>query len=810
MKNMILECSLKPFNDEKTVNDVCRSLLEQWKPLIKDAETISVMLWTADGSEILDYTGDMGKSFEWCKYIGSANPGKVPWDREEMHMASKNALYCENPRDFTYRGLKDLIKAVKDEGVAMFPGKKILVGETFDIGPEFAVSEFKYKRHREICKGDFNVGGDKMFIDSGAVLDGDNYPYAAYPDGIPDGLDFGVFLGAQSQIFLKDMGFDFIWLSNGVGFSATPWSSTGDVFDGKQFYPEKLGEIRDTVRRFWKSFRSKCDYPVMVRGTNYGAGIDYACDGVPLYELYHSGFDFLPAPNSPWAALDYDFGLELMGHMSRIADVLDKSYLFRFYIHDPWWPNSPWNVRYERCPHDIYMPMACARIDENGVCTPPDHFSILSIDNVHGESPESCTYEPLPHLKRAFEHAPDAPSPIVWVYPVREYTTSHSKDELCEMYAGDWFVRDAINNGFPVSGVVTTDNFLKHNTDIYAESVLLCPVPKADGEFEKRIVKYALDGGKVLFYGSVKNAGNRFKKLVNVTTSEKGVSGMLETDFRNFDIFADGKYPDKLRYEPELNGGELTEILLDKNSDVKQVYGADGHCLATLGNNFAWTRAALCDTYTGDKLLAPYKESQTALSAVIARKLLGKLGTLIDFAKLSADFKSPVIMMHRHDNALYFSNYCSSMNVDVFLSLPDGAPILTTSEAVLESGKAKYRFGRAESKECRVFVKQNSGVVCCNIHHSDNVNLYGHLTVTGLENATLTYYATEYCKDHVYFAGNAAPFEYYGRTKVNFTRDGYKYTVHDFTGMLEIFTPDKRADKKTLEFFDSRDWMYKQ
>ena len=42
---------------------------------------------------------------------------------------------------------------IKEEGKNAFPGSTIRVGATFDIGPEFAISDFKYRRHNEICSG---------------------------------------------------------------------------------------------------------------------------------------------------------------------------------------------------------------------------------------------------------------------------------------------------------------------------------------------------------------------------------------------------------------------------------------------------------------------------------------------------------------------------------------------------------------------------------------------------------------------------------------------------------------------------------
>ncbi|MGI5878904.1 MAG: hypothetical protein ACOX7W_09880 [Christensenellales bacterium] len=73
-----------------------------------------------------------------------------------------------------------------------------------------------------------------------------------------------------------------------------------------------------------------------------GVGIEIATDGISFKDLYGGGFNFQPPPNSPWAALNGDFGLKLTGYMSRIAELPPgEGYPFRFYSHDPWWMNSP-------------------------------------------------------------------------------------------------------------------------------------------------------------------------------------------------------------------------------------------------------------------------------------------------------------------------------------------------------------------------------------------------------------------------------------------------------------------------------------
>ncbi|MBQ3014846.1 MAG: hypothetical protein IJD75_06920, partial [Clostridia bacterium] len=367
-ENITLEMSVKPFKqtDEPYVRNICAKVFDQWRPLLKGRKTVSVMLWVGDGSEILDYTGNMEETFEWCRFFGTANlPYLADGEPLETSLHTKKQDYIKNAPKMTYRFLKTVVTVLKEEGKKAFPEATIRVGETFDIGPEFALSDFKYNRHTEICTQ--TSGVDKLgFIDVTSVLKGDDRPYAAYPDGIPDGTPFGTFFGKQSQRFLSDMGFDYLWLSNGLGFSSDPWKITGKIFDGEKYYPEKLEITKKKVFDFWKLFRKECAFPLETRGTNNSVGIDYASDGVPLNDIYSANLDITAPPNSPWAALNDNYGLEVMGHMTRICELPSKKFPFRYYIHDPWWINSPWYDRYDGSPCDIYLPMAISRINAEG------------------------------------------------------------------------------------------------------------------------------------------------------------------------------------------------------------------------------------------------------------------------------------------------------------------------------------------------------------------------------------------------------------------------------------------------------------
>ncbi len=658
-----LELSLKPFKqlNEEYIRSICAEIYQQWYALLKNRKEISFLLWTADGSEILDYAGCMETAFEWCYFIGQASlPLADEGDRIDRSLGERKRLYMENPPAVKYRDLRRIIQILKEEGKRRFPDAIITVGETFDIGPEFAVSDFKYNRHPEICTGQILNG--RGMVDATSLLHGDSRSYAAYPNGIPEGTPFALFFGKQANVFLADMGFDYLWLSNGLGFSDNPWNMDGKVYDGQQFHPERLAETRKSVFDFWKMFRKGCpDYPIQTRGTNNSVGIDYATDGVPLYDIYKGHFQIQPPPNSPWAALNDNFGLELMGHMTRICELPGDQFLFRFYVHDPWWNNSPWYDRYGSQPHDIYLPMAVSRIDGQGNVQSAGMLNILSIDNSFGNMPDCCANEPIPHLLKAEKHSPDEPAPFVWVYPMREYTTTDDPLWLEEMYFGDRFVCDSINAGFPLNCVVSSDNFLKNGPETFRKSILISPVPIHDNLSDK-LKQMRSHGIPVICYGS-------------------GAKKHLVPDGC---LFAD----------------------------------------------------------TGDK--------NSLLSAVAA------LDYKIEHI-CSKGTKVPTMTIAKHENGFWFSVYNTNTTTRTKLKFPLGAPILLGGETCLTDGYSTYHFSRSEYRECRIFVKQESGLIGAREVTPGPHSIRRRFKVTGLEDATVFYFPETDCAEFSMVADGARP-----------------------------------------------------
>lgn len=776
-ENVTFEMSLKPFCDagDETMVRVCERIFSQWSALIHETEGVSVMLWTADGSEILDYRGDLTGEFEWSKWIGVANPRRScpPESPMAKHMHNCPQLYMENPPCFTYGWLKRLVATLKRIGGEM-TGKPVRVGATFDPGPEFAVSKFKYERHLEACMGD--TMGSASMICCYASLKADDYPYAGYPEGLPENTPFGEFLGRQSQCFLGDLGFDYLWLSNGFGFGLETWGLKGALFNGREFALERREEVREKSMQFWRAFRRECDIPLQTRGTNLSTGMDLSSDAVPLREIYRTVPDLAPPPNSPWAALNSDFGLELVGWMSHIAELPGDSFPFRFYTHDPWFLNSPWLDRYQRQPHDIYLPMSVARLDSEGRAQVPNSVEFLTIDDSYGRMPEQVPNEVTPYLLDTRAHAPDAPGLLTWVYPFDEYhdMTFGDPARVEEVFFGDWFMRGALNNGLPLNTVVSTGNALNAlsgNRSVFAETILVTPVPDADSPWAATLAAFVERGGRALLYGPIRHADPHLLEMLNVARAEE-----LEGDFTltvngSHDIVAGDPMSRTLRHHALFSGGGLDGILADVADSATKIFAEAARGayrrLAALsralpqwnGGRVAWVRGTVsCDPEKiGGHLLVPFSPAEAYPAESLMRLALRTFDVDLRVEKLRVGQPTPMTCIARHENGFFFSGFSADTTVAQSFRLPQGAPLITGLDTVLVGGCARYAMPRAWFRECRVFVDQaDGGPLSCRVRRSGHVGIGQRLEVKGLVDATVRFFPQPETTERVEMRLNAA------------------------------------------------------
>ena len=802
-----LELSLKPFKqlDIPYIEGVCEKLFYDWCKLIDKSESLAVMLWTADGSEILEYAGNLSDTFDYCDLIGIGNPTKKPpysdFDKNRLHVRPVHYREDGVRFDFTYGNLKDIIDALKRVGKRVM-GKDVSVIETFDPGPEFANSDFKYRRHTEICKG--NIMGKNQWLHCASTLHAEDRKYAAYPDGIPEGTHFGEFLGKQLVCLCRDVGFDGIWLSNGFGFSLGSWNWKGEVFDGEKFNLDSFDDVRNSINEFWKHFTAETgDMLIETRGSNLSAGMDISAHGCPVDDIY--GYNMLTPPNSPWAALNSRFGLELCGFLSRISEMSKNGYLFRYYTHDPWWNNSPWFDRYGSMPHDIYLPLALARMDENGKVTKPFGVNFLSADDSFGDMPEKCPIEVIPHILQAFNDYSDAPGLVTWLYPFEDYCSYALKKGMPHrIFMDDWFIESAIEQGFPINTVVSDKSFEKTDVSVYKDTVLVCPVPFEGSKLEKCVLKAVENSIPVILFGNTDKAGEKIRKLAGVELSDpiEGELEMHESIIK--DVFTDVPLSHTLKHISLVSDGGIREVIASDSPCEQKAYvtAPDGKTRAYLTFNphkkLVWMRASfphepsingsLPKVVGGDVQFQP---------TLLMRAALDLFGISIRFTTASPADKLPLNLWSAKENGLFMTGFAKNTAVSLNMSMPRGVPVPVGMDAVIEKDSGRFISMPWCHNLCRVYVKQSerSTVSCRRATAGTNMMSKERLAVMGLKNADVTFVPPPNVNVRASreYEANA---DCFSPSRVN--PDG-SVTFENISGDLYIFWIDKDVEKKYRE-----------
>lgn len=767
-KALDLKISLKPFidNSNETMESTCRKMFSQWASLARESETVDVLLWVGDGSEILDYNGQPDASFEWGYWIGKAeaariSPEKRPIVPKTIH--SWPQPYRKTIPLRTYRWLHELVATIKATG-AEITQKPVRAGIAFDPGPEFVLSDFKYRRHPEICSG--HSMGANTFVSCASHLVGDSRPYAGFPGGIPDGTAFGVFLGRQVRLFTTDLGFDYIWFSNGFAFSANAWNTTGPLFDGNGFHPEEAAKLQAGILGFWRDFCRECPaLPIKARGTNLTLGTDLASNGVPLGAIYRHCPDRLtPPPNSPWAPINGNLGLELTGWMTRIADLPGRAFPFRYYIHDPWFLNSPWLDRYGRQPYDLFLPSCITRLDATGACTTPDELMLLSTDNSHGELPDEVPTDVISLIKNAFiEAAPDSPGPVIWIYPADEYQAFRPEEtgfDLPTILAGDWFICGAVNEGLPLNTVISSTHFIecsRQNPDTLAGRILLCPVPAADSPLSEALKTMHRRGNDLLLYGAARRMDDYFANKLGLKEAPP-VEGTGEVRFEGTGgsvSLLNGREKISMCYHHQslVSGGGLGETLATRPNGhlfaAEVVMEDQIRVVAIVCNSpgdaarLGWVRGTTSLDFTKMRshlpTVLPRDEFFTAES--LARHALASFGYEIGFARRFPTSPTPVIGIKRHDNGFHLCACNPDLTVETSLSTPCGAPVPIGMDGVVSANRTHFHFSRSVHVECRIFVRQEQeSILSCSEKPSIDPSVRRRLSLSGLKHAEVIFF----------------------------------------------------------------------
>lgn len=755
MGRLTLEVSLKPFSGDLSpagIRRTCETICDNWRNLGERFERLSVLLWVSDGNDILDWGGDLDAEMVWGHSINFCNHNDLEVYEPTWEYPPASP-FRRNPPKMRYRDLRDIIAALKARFKERF-GKELMVGATIDPGPEFAESKFKIQRHPEVLSTDDRKRMliAMRFMSHQAILKADSFKYASFPKGIPEGTSIGTFIGSQFEAAAKALGFDYLWLSNGFGYTHNTWSFKGRCFYGESFDEKAAAKELAMLKKFWIDLRKACPKGrIEVRGTNYTVGMDISVDGVSHKAVHKLGRIAIAPPNLP--NLDEVVGLEMAVMMSRMSKPLTKETLYRFYLNDPWFPCNPWFDRFNRETFDIYCPTCVSRVMPDASVEPPSNLSVLSIDTEKGEMPKDEANEVTPHFLRALNEAPDQPGPVILVYPYDEYHAilERSGGPLGLPFAHDWFLSHAITSGLPLNTVMSTDTFMKLQADgRLPDAVYVSPAPPKGWACSESFLKHIGGGGRMLLYGPLAEASKGLLSALGIKISGKGAEGLFNVrSVLEGDFLQGCKDSRKLLHRASISGGPLREVVAKEGGSLIEVSGKSGsfayavHKANSSGGSVSWIRGSVhfdATKYT----LTPEWDSPAdfAMSGVWMRLLLAKSGWTFRQAKLKLGARDIYVFVKRHGNAFYFAGHKPDATSKLRVSSPFGAPVFGESETLVRDGLGEEFFGKSLYSEVRAFVRMREGVVRCKEMPTE-AGFTRNMVISGLKNAGLTVFPSK-------------------------------------------------------------------
>lgn len=778
-RRVCLETSLKPFTklDPASIVATCNRLWSNWDRLVERVDEILILLWVGDGSEVLQWQGDLKASLPHADSIGFCNydmPGAFP--PENRHYRINRAVpYLDSPPDLTFGHLKQIITTLRQTACDCW-GREILVGATIDPGPEFVHNDWKFSKHPEVLIPDMRERMPQMmhFITHQATIQPDGEVYAGFPQGLTEPTSFGTFLGRQFAAARRDLDYDYFWFSNGFGYTHFPWTHHGEVFDGHRFNPEKAAVERELAARFWSDFRQEePEAEIQVRGTNFTVGMDIAANGVSHTDIARIGKLERPPCNPPWGSRA--LGLEMVSFLSRICKTPGRDIIFRFYLNDPWFVSSPWYDYYNRETFDIYVPMAAARLTSSGSVEAPTDLSLLTIDTEKGELLRDQSTEVIPHLLRAATTRPDAVGPVVWVYPYDEYhgILENQPERLPEIFAHDWFACQMTNAGLPLNTVCDTSVFAGlADRDLLPDAILVAPVPDRNSGWGDALLAHARGGGRVLLYGPLDQASPELLQALEVELADPlegdfAVDCRLETDrfcrppvaptddafmasvgMQSEPGFSDTTDVRLLRHRALTSGGGLRAVATeDQGIRCQAIQHGHTRTYALLrdvdssdGGKIAWIQGTVSfdpSTRSGEPVLDP--PWQFLRPDDWPRHLLAELGLAIRQDRDSETTKPANVFVKRHDGAWFFTGHKPDTSVRFQIRTADGAPCYMEAETPILDGYGGETFSKTFHHEVRAFVRMADGTVRSKAMPVP-VGRQQHFSLEGLVHADVTLY----------------------------------------------------------------------
>jgi hypothetical protein len=758
---VVVELAIKPYTsyDEETVRRVSHDALAFWRNVLEMAAETDVLLWVGDGDEVFNWRGVMEDTVNYNRSVGFNNMSRGAYPDNRHFRSHPPVDYMDNPPVLTYADLKRVVAALKEAGRQVL-GRRLQVGTIVDAGPEFVESRFKFERHPELIEGGPNsrLPRTMAFINCCASMKADRYPYAEFPQGLPEGTSFGEFLGRQLRSMCRAVGFDYCWFSNGFGLTYYAWSYLGEVFDGRAWDVAAAPTIIERLVGFWRDFRTHCpDLRIELRGTNYAIGQDASAHGIDMRKAYAVGNVKLPPPNPPWGSVHLE--LEMAAFMSRMSWTPADRVLFRFYMNDSWFLSRPWWDYYNREPFDIYCPMSVSRVNADGSVLTPTDLSLMTVNTglgALGHAEQTQSVEITPHFQRAFEYAPDAPGPVVWVYPFNECQdlAARGDEALRNVFFQDWFATRCIAGGFPLNTVIHTGAFgelAERHPEALAGTVLFAPVWAAAAGYVGRMLELVRAGGRAIFYGSLEGAPPELLEALNLRLADPIEGELAVTVKLREDRLQKAPSGRVMVHRSAISGGGVREVLADpgkRDTRVRVKVSREGvervYCVSRAqrrwkGGMIGWMRGSLPFEAKPVSLEPIFDDPQRACDAgQWMRGLLEDFGICIRQSRRDASTPCIFSFVHRHEGAYVFSGHKPDATSSISFRFPYGVPVLEEREVLVRRGHGQYFLDKSFSFCCRVFVDQKAESVLRYKELRFGRGEHKHFRVDGLVDATVT------------------------------------------------------------------------
>ena len=738
--NLGLTMRFFPDNEPAHVRAVCEELFTLWRPLLERASEITAGFMIGNGEQILRWTGNLEDEFEWDHYLGHNNPQAAQYGFEPIPLRDFKPDWFH----FTYADLRDIVRIFRETARDMY-GLPLALGTLLEPGPEFCESLFRYVWHPEVIT--YMGGGHGNSIDYKGVLRADDRVYGAYPDGIPEGEPVARFMGRQVASFCQAMGFELLSISNGLGFGTYPWSIVGRNFDGTRFGLTPYRELADDILDFWVMFKSEMPgIRVSAQGSNWPVGIDLAAKGVPLGDLYDRRLLDFPLGYTVSVFFDDSVGFAMAAMMSRSAHAPGNA--LSFYLNDPWYPQDPWeDYPYDRHAFDLYAPASMALIGAAGEILATAGFGTLVHDSYGGTAPETARSF-MPHLETALKYAPDAAGPVTWLYPFAEChdILERLPDQAGKVWAWDAFTSKAIDAGLPLNSVVSTEHLSAAlASGVLGDTILYTPLPMPGADYVSDLLAWIGSGGKVLFYGPADMADSRIVDLLGIDLASP-VAGEVRLAWDSEAVPLDTPIGSRsLLHSAVVCGGGLRERLSAGAAGVTVVGTASSqdedrvYALSALEGQVAWVRGTLPFEIVEGERIWNHSGLDHVIASRLPRRMLSLMGYDLRHRLLQPDQRNPQMFIWRHRNAYLFCGYKPDNTVGFAFRLPDGAPIFTGDDALLEGGAALYHLEKSYHRECRVFVDQLSGIIRCRRTLNKEFT-ESEISIAGLQDATVSLY----------------------------------------------------------------------